>query len=154
MSMTFNDKSPITASINELSIGQQWTIKATFTTDQAAEHLAVAIPIPSNVFIPNPTLNPQSKQEWYYNGYWYQIKQQNHIFSFFDEWWNIRNNCIPTHYEVRFDQFFVYYGKTQAWTTCNIQFPIIKTHNGIINIPPYKIFEMYNSNVYGTQLID
>lgn len=61
-------------------------------------------------------------------------------------------NCMPDHWEVKFDRLFLYYDNL-APTSCDISIPMIKAYNGTATVMPMSIQEMYRGKVNGRKVI-
>lgn len=113
-----------------------WT--TSFKVDKDVSNLAVVYTIPSNYFILNPNLS-QTKYSYF------NFQNNSNTNTWYD--------CWPTHYEVKFDQLFLYYSNLPAGAWCKVDIQMMKTHNAQINTTPIKLWEMYWWEVYATKYI-
>lgn len=134
-------------------IGDIIPMTARFSVEEQATELAVIYNIPSNTYIINNIGEQGSRYDCWdcYRGYYDKNdnNSKNEI-SFVStqssqEWYS----CVPDHYEIRYDRLFLYYDELPADASCNIEFSLAKTHDGVSEMISQEIFEMYSPEVRG-----
>jgi len=120
-------------------------IKWSFEVSKEANELAVVYNIPAFSYIINKIWEQANfdYRRWYYEGQdskSIQFKTTKNL----QDWYS----CYPDHYEVRFDKLFLYYDNLPTGAGCEVEFSLMKTHNGSIEILHHNLFEMYWSEVW------
>lgn len=117
-----------------------------YKVDKNAEKVAIVYYIPANLNLINPNLSKQNYR--YYEDSLINFQHINSQGQSNKYWYD----CVPDHFEVRFDRLFMYYSKINKDLTCKVKLKWIKTHDWKLNIMPSKLFEMYNTQVRANKI--
>ena len=117
-----------------------------FVITKDANQLAVEYFIPSNIKLLYSIKTKNKAKDSSSDGYYWYYDQD--LPFTYNTNGSYSRNCRPSHWEVRFDRLFLYYNRLSTGTSCQFDIEWIKAFDGVSNLQPSKIWEMYDSNIY------
>jgi hypothetical protein len=148
-----------TFDLKKFELASVWTIVpviANFEIETEVHEVAVVYNIPAYSYIINTIWQWGARYDcrdcfrWWYEE---EPVSNNQISFTSKKSTQERYSCQPDHYEIRYDRLFLYYDDLPAGAGCEVDFSLIKTHNGVADVLSQELFEMYSPEVWGRNYV-